>query len=117
MEKPLHPVLTVRLFTDRKCFGPGIAALLHRVETERSLRSAAASMEMSYSKAWRIVKNAEDCLGFKLLQSTVGGRHGGGALLTPEAARLLAAYDSYLDRLRRVALELFPENFDYLEQS
>ena len=75
MEKKLHTVLTIRLFTDEKCFGPGIATLLHHIEDLHSLRSAAMQMNMAYSKAWTIVRNAEAQLGFKLLHSTTGGRH------------------------------------------
>ena len=94
MKKELHLKLTVRLFTDdnQRCFGPGIATLLERVREHRSLRAAAASMEMAYSKAWRIIRTAEDVFGCKLLDSTIGGQHGGGAVLTPEAERLLEAY-------------------------
>lgn len=82
MEQKLHPVLSVRLFTDEKCFGPGVAALLTLVKTCHSLRAAAMEMGMAYSKAWTILKNAEEQLGFKLLLSTTGGKHGGGAQLT-----------------------------------
>lgn len=116
MTDSLHPVLTVRLFTDRKCFGPGVATLLHRVEVHHSLRAAAASMEMAYSKAWTILHNAEDCLGFKLLHVSTGGRNGGGARLTPEAVRLLEAYDAYCTSLRRCAEELFAEHLSYLSE-
>ena len=73
MEQKLHPVLSVRLFTDEKCFGPGVAALLTLVKTCHSLRAAAMEMGMAYSKAWTILKNAEEQLGFKLLLSTTGG--------------------------------------------
>ena len=46
MGKELQLKLTVRLYTDdrTRCFGPGIATLLHRVEEHSSLRSAAASI-------------------------------------------------------------------------
>lgn len=116
MSNELHPVLTVRFFTDRKCFGPGVATLLHRVDAHHSLRRAAASMEMSYSKAWTIVKNAEDCLGFKLLHASTGGRNGGGAALTGEAVRLLEAYDTYCAELHRFAEEQFEAGFSYLRE-
>lgn len=66
--------------------------VLERVREHRSLRAAAASMEMAYSKAWRIIHEAEEGFGFRLLDSTIGGRHGGGASLTPEAEQLLADY-------------------------
>ena len=89
MEKKLHTVLTIRLFTDEKCFGPGIATLLHHIEDLHSLRSASMKMNMAYSKAWTIVRNAEAQLGFKLLHSTTGGRHGGGGTLTEGGPALL----------------------------
>ena len=93
MDRELFLKLTVRLYSDddRRCFGPGIATLLERVQEHRSLRAAAASMEMAYSKAWRIIRTAEDVFGCKLLVSTIGGAHGGGAVLTPQAERLLTA--------------------------
>ena len=107
----LRPVLTIRLFTDEKCFGPGIAELLRRVRELKSLRAAAASMGMAYSKAWTIVKNSEEALGFKLLESTTGGRHGGGATLSQKAENLFAAYERYCAALRRCAAESCAEAF------
>ena len=111
MEKTLHTVLTIRLFTDEKCFGPGIATLLHHIEDLHSLRSAAMQMNMAYSKAWTIVRNAEAQLGFKLLHSTTGGRHGGGATLTEEALELLTAYDGFCRELQETADALYEKYF------
>ena len=116
MKNDLHVGLTVRLFTDRKCFGPGVAELLHRVDEVRSLRAAAAAMEMAYSKAWRIVKTAEDCLGFRLLDTATGGKRGGGAALTPEARQLLEAYDGLCRELETQAAERFAETFAFYNQ-
>ena len=111
MDHKLHAVLSIRLFTEEKCFGPGVATLLHKIQGLHSLRSAAMDMNMAYSKAWTIVKNAERELGFPLLSSTTGGRHGGGAVLTPEGEALLAAYDGYCARLREMADSLYEEYF------
>ena len=107
----MYPKLTIRLFTDQKCFGPGVATLMHRVEEHHSLRAAAMSMDMAYSKAWAVMKNAERGFGFKLLHSTTGGRGGGGAVLTEEGRALLAAYDSYAETLNREAEALFSQHF------
>ena len=73
MKKKLQLKLTIRLYSDddERCFGPGIAVLLHRVEEHHSLRAAAASMEMAYSKAWRIVRTAEAVFGCKLLEMCI----------------------------------------------
>ena len=115
MEQNLHPVLSVRLFTDEKCFGPGVAALLTLVKTCHSLRAAAMEMGMAYSKAWTILKNAEEQLGFKLLLSTTGGKHGGGAQLTEQGEALLAGYARYCQTLRDFAQRQFVADFaDFL---
>ena len=111
METKMTYNLSCRLFTDAKCFGPGVAQLLHAVQELHSLRAAALSMDMAYSKAWTIIKNSEKALGFSLLDSTTGGKGGGGAALTPEGARLLRAYDTFCSRLHDVADELFQEEF------
>ena len=111
MEQKLHPVLSVRLFTDEKCFGPGVAALLTLVKTCHSLRAAAMEMGMAYSKAWTIIKRAEAGLGFALLSSTTGGKNGGGATLTPQAEAILAAYARYCGEVRAYAAQRFEEDF------
>ena len=111
MEEKLSYRNTVRLFAGEKCFGPGVAQLLRHVQEFHSLRSAAKAMNMAYSKAWTIIKNSEKALGFSLLDSTTGGKGGGGAALTPEGARLLRAYDTFCSRLHDAADELFQEEF------
>ena len=107
MEKIFRPVLSIRIFGDGKCFGPGVASLLRNVQKEGSLRAAAISMEMAYSKAWTVIKTSEAELGFKLLESTTGGKNGGGAHLSPKAEKILAAYDNYCKKLRAIAAEEF----------
>lgn len=115
MDKDLHLKLTVRLYTDdnQRCFGPGIATLLHRVEEHHSLRAAAASMGMAYSKAWRIIRTAEGVFGCKLLASTIGGQHGGGAVLTEQAQRLLGAYDAYCADVHSYSQSRFEAAFGF----
>jgi len=107
----LHYALTLRLYGDEKCFGPGIAALLHGVEKTQSLRQAAIEMDMAYSKAWRVLKTAEASLGFPLLSSTTGGKGGGGAELTPAAKDLLARYEGFSDAVKGYADEVFLDYF------
>ena len=116
MKKNLHAVVSARLFTDQKCFGPGIAELLRHVDELHSLRAAAQAMEMAYSKAWTIMKNAETGLGVKLLDSSTGGKNGGGAALTEDARRILDAYERYCERLRAYSETLIAEEFAFYLQ-
>ena len=108
----IKPVYNVWLSKDDgKYFGPGVATLIEGVKRTGSLSSAAKEISMAYSKAWRITKESEAALGFALLDSSTGGKHGGGARLTPEASALLARYDAYTDALRAASLSLFREHF------
>ena len=116
MEKKLTYNITVRLFSDEKSFGPGIAKLLHQVEQLHSLRAAALSMNMAYSKAWTIVKNSERALGFPLLHSVTGGKNGGGAVLTPQGKRIRTAYQEYTADLNAYAKAKFAEKFAFFPE-
>ena len=69
-------------------FGGGCASLLEGVAEEGSLNRAAKRMGMAYSKAWRIVREAEGHVGCTLLARD-GAR---GSSLTADGVRVLAAY-------------------------
>ena len=116
--KELHLKLTIRLYTDdnQRCFGPGIATLLERIKEHHSLRAAAASMEMAYSKAWRIIRTAETVFGCKMLSSSIGGKGGGGAVLTPDAERLLTAYRAYQADVESYARGKFDNAFRFFPE-
>ena len=118
MEKKLRLKLTVRLYVDdhERCFGPGIATLLTQVRKRHSLRAAAADMGMAYSKAWRIIRTAEEAFGRKLLLSTIGGQNGGGAELTETAARLLTAYETYCADVNAYSQARFAAAFGEFEE-
>lgn len=105
--------VTLRLLDEegQRRFGPGVAALLLEVRERSSLRAAAGSMGMAYSKAWRIIRGAEEAFGCKLLDSTIGGRHGGGAALTAEAEELLNAYQALRAEVEAYARERFAVRF------
>ena len=107
--KQLRCQVSVRIFGEEKCFGPGVADLLERVERLHSLRKATIEMDMAYSKAWKIVKTAEENLGIALLVSVTGGKGGGGAELTPDAKKFLSAFRRFEAAVRSYADEAFVE--------
>lgn len=111
MANKLRYTLSLRVFGEEKIFGPGIAELLERVDETHSLRKATMDMGMAYSKAWRIVKTAENALGFSLLDSAAGGRGGGGARLTERGRRFLEAYRRFESVVHAYADEIFEEMF------
>ena len=96
-----------------KFFGEGPARLLQGIEETGSLRAAALSMDMAYTKALKLIRNAEQALGFPLIRRATGGKDGGGSSLTPEGKEWLARYEAYRNACkeanRRLYLEFFPE--------
>lgn len=109
----MKPVTKIQLFDENgeKFFGEGPCRLLEQVEQTGSLRCAAASMEMAYSKALKLVKQAEEALGFPLTQRSVGGKDGGGSTLTPEGREFLHKYEAYRDACIQANRELYANYF------
>lgn len=111
MADRLRYSLTIRLYGEDKIFGPGIAELLENVDRLHSLRKAAMEMGMAYSKAWTIIKKAEEYLSFPLLISTTGGKGGGGAQLSEQGRRFLKAYRAFEDTVKIYADDVFEDLF------
>lgn len=92
-------------------YGIGVQKLLILTNEHQSLRAASMQMNMSYSKAFRIVKEAENAIGYKLLDSAVGGSSGGYSKLTKEAEILLKKYDKFTSDINEFAKHAFQEIF------
>jgi len=93
-----------------KAFGRGPNELLKRVEATNSLRQAAAQMAMSYSKAWKLINDMEDKLGFPLLERTVGGLVGGGSKITPRAKELAKRYDNLEKDIQKAMVKIYQKH-------
>ena len=103
-------VITRITFWDQhgdKFFGEGPARLLKGIEEYGSLRSAAIAMDMAYTKALKLMKNAEAALGFPLTSRTTGGKDGGGSILTPEGKAWLSRYEAYTKACAEANQQLF----------
>lgn len=109
----MKPVTKIQFLDENgeKFFGEGPCRLLEKVEQTGSLRSAAASMGMAYSKALKLVSQAEKALGFPLTQRSVGGKDGGGSTLTPEGRGFLQKYEAYRDACVQANRELYAQYF------
>ena len=113
MENKLSAKIRIHLFTEDKCFGPGICTLLEEIDNCGSLRKAAMIMGMAYSKAWKIVKQCEENLGFKLLLSSTGGKNGGGAVLTDKAKEFIEAYKNYCNEMENFSEIIIDKHFKF----
>lgn len=96
---------------DTKIFGKGPTELLLRTEKMGSLRKAAMSMNMSYSKAWNLISNLEKALDIKILDKTIGGVDGGSSALTEEGKMLIDKYKELEERVEEAILEIYKDVF------
>ncbi len=92
-----------------RAFGPGKADLLERIAAEGSISKAAKSMEMSYSRAWQLVDAMNQSFRKPLVESTAGGRKGGGAVLTAMGRDVLALFRKMERQLAADAEAYLPE--------
>ena len=76
--------------------GNGMFELIDYIDQLGSLKAAADKLGISYRKAWGMVKDAEQKLGFCLTEKHRGGQHGGNSVLTPEGKELIEAYKELL---------------------
>jgi molybdate transport system regulatory protein len=94
-----------------KFFGEGPSRLMRGIEETGSLRGAASSMGMAYTKALKLIGNAERALGFKLTERITGGKDGGGSRITPEGKEWLIRYETYRDACKAANAKLYMEFF------
>lgn len=106
-----HCAIKVRLANDNLFFGPGVVELLNLTKELESLNAAAKHMNLSYSKANKMIKQAEESLGFKLLDRKIGGSNGGGSSLTLECIEFLKKYISFEEKIKLYSEKLFKESF------
>jgi molybdate transport system regulatory protein len=77
---------------DGHSIGPGKAQLLEAVGESGSISAAARSMGMAYRHAWELIDDMNQCFRSPVVETTSGGRAGGGATLTPFGAELVRRF-------------------------
>ena len=94
-----------------KAFGEGPYELLKRVEKTNSLHEAAHQMDMSYSKAWKLIQSMEKRLGFSLLDKKIGGLSGGGSQITPKGKELMKRYGRFHKDAKEALEKIYIKHF------
>lgn len=112
-KKAMHPPLYLRdpkfkltlrlLYGTEIAFGPGKAELLEAIESTGSISAAGRTMDMSYRRAWLLVDAMNRSFREPVVDASRGGKHGGGARLTPFGKEVLERYREVSGALQQVA--------------
>jgi molybdate transport system regulatory protein len=83
--------------------GIGKIELLEAIDRTGSLSQAARAIKMSYRRAWLLMSDLNSSFDEPAVDTTTGGVRGGGAVLTPFGARLVAGYRQLESTLQPLA--------------
>ena len=92
MRYTVRPRIRIVRDDDTILLGPGKADLLDAIARTGSIRAAAESLEMSYMRAWNLVKTMNAAFRSPLVEKERGGAEQGGARLTERGERILTLY-------------------------
>ncbi|MGZ8834043.1 MAG: winged helix-turn-helix domain-containing protein [Thermoanaerobaculia bacterium] len=83
--------------------GPGKADLLDAIARTGSIRAAASDLEMSYMRAWTLVRVMNSAFRSPLVEKVRGGSKQGGAHLTDRGRDVLDLYRRMEDEAAKAA--------------
>lgn len=85
--------------------------LLAAIAQTGSISAGAEKMGVPYRIAWQKIHEMEERLGKKLLDTKVGGREGGGAILTPLAKDYMEKFAQFDEEARLFLQARFEATF------
>jgi molybdate transport system regulatory protein len=87
------PSMSLRIYLDPEGrIGPGKIELLEKIAALGSISAAGRAMGMSYRRAWELVEETNRIFGKPVAMRQIGGKHGGGATLTPLGLALVSRF-------------------------
>ncbi len=94
-----YPGLMLRVLAkDHPAMGPGKAQLVALIDSTGSISAAAREMGMSYRRAWQLVDALNASFKKPVVVTAVGGKRGGGAMVTEFGRELVAQFRAMEDR-------------------
>lgn len=72
--------------------GFGRIQLLENIKKTGSITNAAKEMNMSYRKAWELVKKMNEHATTPLVEKIIGGKNGSGATLSEEGEKVIQKF-------------------------
>lgn len=108
----LHPFVRVSIEKEHLFFNSRAKLLLLLIQETHSVKGACKHMALSYGKAWNMLNEMEEELGYCVVERRQGGSRGGKTNLTREGKAFLEKYQRYEEDVRQYAVHHFYEIFE-----
>lgn len=112
MQPNIRPVITVRAANEKIFFGPGVIMIMEALESSGAMKEACNQTGISYSKAWKILNNVEEQVGYPVVVRQHGGQNGGGCRVTDEGRALMERYRKAETAIKEYSEQVFSEIFE-----
>ncbi|WP_371361903.1 hypothetical protein SRRS_31990 [Sporomusa rhizae] len=107
----LHPFVRVSIENESLFFNSRTKLLLILIQDTHSVRSACRHIALSYSKAWNMINQLEQELGYAVVERKHGGSKGGKTYLTRKGAQFLEKFQQFEEEVRQYAKNEFNRCF------
>lgn len=88
----VKPNVKISLSSDVGFLGPGVCRLLQIIDQTGSIQQACEEMNISYSKARKMINKLEAECDFPVVERKAGGIHGGSTTLSDQGKELISRY-------------------------
>jgi molybdate transport system regulatory protein len=101
-------------FGEDIALGPGKVELLEHIADTGSISEAARRMDMSYNRAWLLVRTMNRCFKEPLVLAMRGGDTHGGAELTKTGKQVLVLYHKLESKVKSATRPTLHQIFSHL---
>lgn len=88
---------------DNLSIGPGKIELLKQINIMKSISGAARVLSIPYKKAWSLIDVLNQGFGGQVIETSIGGKAGGSARLTPLGQKIIDSYEALEKKLNKSA--------------
>lgn len=99
-------------FGESISIGPGKVALLRKIDEKHSIAAAAKELGIPYKRAWSLIESLNQGFGRPVVQTSAGGKGGGGTVVTDLGHAVIQRYEALeisLNTVVSAALNSFDE--------
>ena len=92
-------------------FGPESMELLKCIDTQKSVKEAAATLKISTAKAWKMIRAMEKNLKASAVVKSRGGADNYDIHISPAARKLLEKYEDFEKKSQDAIADFFKQIF------